>query len=61
MQAIKTATTVAAELLNKSGQIGEISKGAFADIVAVDTDPLQKIDALEKVTFVMKDGKIIKN
>jgi imidazolonepropionase-like amidohydrolase len=61
MQAIKSPTTVAAELLNKSGQLGEISKGAFADIVAVDGDPLQKIDVLEKVSFVMKDGKIMKN
>lgn len=61
MQAIKTATTVAAELLNKSGQLEEISKGAYADIIAVDSDPLQKIEALEKVVFVMKDGKVEKN
>lgn len=60
MQAIKSATTVAAELLNKSGQLGEISKGAYADIVAVDGDPLQKIEAMEKVVFVMKDGKVEK-
>ena len=60
MQAIKTATTVAAELLNKTGQLGEISKGAYADIIAVDGDPLQKIEAMEKVIFVMKDGKVEK-
>lgn len=60
MQAIKSATTVAAELLNKSGQLGEISKGAYADIIAVDGDPLQKIEAMEKVIFVMKDGKVEK-
>jgi imidazolonepropionase-like amidohydrolase len=60
MQAIKTATTVAAELLNKTGQLGEISKGAYADIIAVDGDPLQKIEAMEKVIFVMKDGKAVK-
>ena len=59
MQAIKTATTVAAELLNQNGQIGEISKGALADIIAVDGDPLKDISLLEKVSFVMKDGKII--
>ena len=58
MQAIKTATAVAAELLNRRGQIGEISKGAFADIVAVDGDPLQDITQLEKITFVMKNGKV---
>jgi len=60
MQAIKTATTIAAELLNRSGQLGEISKGAYADIIAVDGDPLQKIDVMEKVSFVMKDGKVEK-
>ena len=60
MQAIKSATTVAAELLNKTGQLGEISKGAFADIIAVDGDPLKDISILEKVSFVMKDGKVYK-
>lgn len=60
MQSIKSATSVAAELLNKSGQLGEISKGAYADIVAVDGDPLQKIETLEKVIFVMKNGKVEK-
>lgn len=60
MQAIKSATSVAAELLNKTGQLGEITKGAFADIIAVDADPLQKIEAMEKVIFVMKDGKVEK-
>lgn len=60
MQAIKTATTVAASLLDRSGQLGEISKGAIADIIAVDSDPLVDITTLEKVTFVMKDGKVEK-
>ncbi len=60
MQAIQSATTVAADLLDKAGQLGEITKGAFADIIAVDGDPLQKIEAMEKVIFVMKDGKIEK-
>ena len=59
MQAIKSATTVAAELLNKKGVLGEISKGAMADIIAVDGDPLQDIKLLEKVSFVMKDGKVV--
>lgn len=40
MQAIKSATVVGAELLDTSGRIGEISPGAFADIVAVASDPL---------------------
>lgn len=59
MQAIKSATTVAAALLNKTGVLGEVSKGAIADIVAVDGDPLQDIKLLEKVSFVMKDGKVV--
>jgi imidazolonepropionase-like amidohydrolase len=59
MQAIQSATTVAAALLNKSGQLGEISKGALADIVATDKDPLQDITQLEKITFVMKNGKVV--
>jgi len=61
MQAIKSATTVAAELLDMKGQIGEISAGAFADIVALREDPLKEISALEKMIFVMKDGKVYKN
>ncbi len=60
MQAIQSATTVAADLLDRSGQIGEISRGALADIIAVDGDPLQHIEVLEKVVFVMKDGKVVK-
>lgn len=59
MQAIKSATTVAAALLNKTGQIGEISKGAFAGIVAVDGDPLKDITQPEKITFVMENGKVV--
>ena len=61
MQAIKAATSVAAELLDMKGRIGEISPGAFADIVAVNADPLKDIGVLEKVGFVMKDGKVYKN
>jgi imidazolonepropionase-like amidohydrolase len=60
MQAVKSATTVAAELLDMSGKIGEISPGAFADIVAVNGDPLTDITAVEHVGFVMKDGKVYK-
>jgi imidazolonepropionase-like amidohydrolase len=60
MQAIKSATTVAAGLLDVSGKLGEISPGAFADIVAVNDDPLKDISALERISFVMKDGKVYK-
>lgn len=61
MQAIKSATTVAAALLDMSGKLGEISPGAFADIVAVKENPLNDISILEKIAFVMKDGKVYKN
>jgi imidazolonepropionase-like amidohydrolase len=61
MQAIKAATTVPAELLGMSGKIGELSPGAFADIVAAKEDPLKNIGALEHVGFVMKDGKVYKD
>lgn len=60
MQCIKSATTLAAEMLDMNGKIGEISPGAFADIIAVKEDPLKDISALERVNFVMKDGKIYK-
>jgi imidazolonepropionase-like amidohydrolase len=61
MQAIKAATTVAAELLDMKGKIGEISPGAFADIVASKDDPLKNISVLEHIGFVMKDGKVYKS
>jgi imidazolonepropionase-like amidohydrolase len=61
MQAIRTATTTAAELLGWSDRIGSIEPGKFADIVAVAGDPLADIGELEHVAFVMKDGKIYRN
>src|SRR5256885_627054 len=54
MDAIRSATSRAAELLDQQGQIGEIRPGAFADIIAVDADPLADIKALEHVRFVMR-------
>jgi len=60
-QTIKAATSVAAELLGMKGKLGEIGPGAFADLIAVEGDPLKDISALEHTVFVMKDGKIYKN
>jgi imidazolonepropionase-like amidohydrolase len=57
MAAIQAATSKAAEMLGMSGQLGVVAPGAYADIVAVPGDPLADVKALEKVTFVMKDGK----
>jgi len=60
MDAIKAATSRAAELLEMQGELGVIANGAYADIVAVAGDPLANIDALKSVNFVMKDGKVFK-
>ena len=61
MQAIQSATSRAAELLDMKGQLGVIAPGAYADVVAVSGDPLSNIKTLENVGFVMKDGKVFKN
>jgi imidazolonepropionase-like amidohydrolase len=60
IEAIRSATRVAAELLGLSGQIGTIEKRAYADLVAVSGDPLQDVSVLTKVEFVMKGGQVIK-
>ena len=61
MEAILSATKTSSELIEKQKELGTIEKGKLADIVAVEGDPLQKIEVLEKVVFVMKSGKIYKN
>ena len=60
MDAIKAATSHAAELLDKKGELGVIAPGAYADVIAVSGDPLANINALEEVRFVMKDGSVFK-
>ena len=60
LQAIQTATITAAQLLEQEGNIGEIKAGAFADIIAVKTDPLKDIKSLQQVKWVMKDGVVYK-
>ena len=59
-QALRAATGVAAELLDRKGKLGVVVPGAFADLIAVDGDPLRDITVLERVSFVMKDGKVYK-
>ena len=61
MDAIQSATSHAATLLDMDGKIGVIAPGAFADVIAVSGDPLHDIKALEYVQFVMKDGKVFKS
>lgn len=60
MDAIRSATSSAANLLEMKGDIGIIAPGAFADIMAVQGDPLANVEALKNVKFVMKDGNIFK-
>jgi imidazolonepropionase-like amidohydrolase len=61
MDAIQSATSRAAEMLEMKGEIGVIASGAFADIIAVSGDPLKEINELEHVRFVMHDGSVFKN
>src|SRR4030095_8915642 len=57
IDAIRSATVRAAELLRMKRQIGSIEGGKLADIIAVEGDPLTDVKALTRVTFVMKSGK----
>jgi len=61
MDAIQSATSRAAIMLDMEGKIGVVAPGAFADIVAVSGDPLRDVKALENVQFVMKEGKVFKS
>jgi imidazolonepropionase-like amidohydrolase len=59
MKAIQSATVINAEVL-KNDSIGEIAVGKFADIIAVDDNPIKNIKTLENITFVMKNGIVYK-
>jgi len=59
MQAIQAATTHAAELIGWSDRLGSIAPGKLADLIAVEGDPTQDVTILERVVFVMKDGKVV--
>jgi len=61
MDAIRTATVNAAELLRMENRIGSLEKGFFADIIAVKGNPLNDITLLQNISFVMKEGKIYKH
>ena len=61
MQAIQAATSNAADLLGHANDLGSIKVGKYADLIAVSGDPLKDISLLEKVEFVMKDGKVYKS
>jgi imidazolonepropionase-like amidohydrolase len=61
LQAIQTATINDADLLGWSNKVGTIETGKWADIIAVDGDPLNDVTTLEHVKFVMKGGEVFKN
>lgn len=61
LQAIQAATLNAADLMGWPGKVGSLDPGAWADIIAVDGDPLQDVTTLERVKFVMKGGEVVRN
>ena len=60
LEAIRSATTVAAELLGLAGKAGVIEAGSFADLVAVPGDPLRDVRVLSRIDFVMKAGEVVR-
>jgi imidazolonepropionase-like amidohydrolase len=60
-RAIQAGTTINAEVLGWQSDIGSIDRGKFADLIAVSGDPLSDITELQRVRFVMKGGKVIRN
>jgi len=60
MDAIQSATSRAAVMLDMDGKIGVVAPGAYADIIAVPGDPLRDIKLLENVQFVLKDGQVFR-
>jgi imidazolonepropionase-like amidohydrolase len=61
LAAIQSATLTNAMLLGVANEIGQIKPAFFADIIAVDENPLNNIKTLEQVQFVMKNGVVYKN
>ena len=61
MQAIQSATTWAADVMNWSDRIGSLDPGKYADLIAVTGNPLDDITILERVPFVMKGGQVVKD
>ncbi len=61
IDALKSATSNDAELLGIAQKVGTLEKGKLADIIAMPGDPIADITVTERVSFVMKEGKIIRN
>lgn len=60
MESLRAATMVNAKLLGMEGELGQLKAGFLADIIAVNNNPVESVETLEDVVFVMKDGKIYK-
>jgi imidazolonepropionase-like amidohydrolase len=60
-QAIRAATSNAADLIGRSKDVGTIEAGKYADLIAVGSNPLQDVRVLENVGFVMKGGEVVKD
>jgi imidazolonepropionase-like amidohydrolase len=61
LQAIRAATLNASELMGWQDRVGAIEAGKYADLIAVEGDPLSDIAAIQQVKFVMKGGKVMKD
>ena len=61
LDVIRAITTYAADMLGWQDRIGAVEPGKFADLVAVAGDPIADTTELERVRFVMKDGRVIRN
>jgi len=61
IDAIQSATSRAAEMLDMKGEIGVVAPGAYAEVIAVAGDPLKDVKELEHVRFVMHNGSVFKN
>ena len=61
LEAIRAATTGAADLMGWQDKVGSIEVGHYADVITVSGDPLGDISELERVRFVMKGGTVVRN
>jgi imidazolonepropionase-like amidohydrolase len=61
MAALVSATSLAAESLGLKDKVGAVAPGLEADLIAVEGDPLKDIQALKRVVWVMKGGRVVKN